>query len=140
MEALPWLLSGTNSVLNHYLIKIKYLNKLFQLCRYVDQGSQAMLDSSQLRNLAPQFRSTPCQAVPAALAGVAHVEGNWSPENNYWFNSRSASALSHNHAPTATCDVGWLARGSRALLWILRLARLFWSSGMRTRKFQFINN
>jgi len=58
--------------------------------RYVDQGSQAMLDSSQLRNLAPQFRSTPCQAVPAALAGVAHVEGNWSPENNYWFNNRVA--------------------------------------------------
>jgi len=55
--------------------------------RYVDQGSQAMLDTNMLRSLAVQFRNIPCQAVTAALAGVRSLTG-WSPEDNYWFNSR----------------------------------------------------
>ena len=64
--------------------------------RYVDQGSQAMLDQSQLRHLPAQFRNTPCQAVTASLAGNTAVngdgntavEGDWSPEDNFMFNSR----------------------------------------------------
>ena len=58
--------------------------------RYVDQGSQAMLDLSQLRHLASEFRTVPCQAVPAALAGVCPLQGDWTPEDNYWFNTRYA--------------------------------------------------
>jgi len=58
--------------------------------RYVDQGSQAMLDLSQLRHLASEFRTVPCQAVPAALAGVCPLQGDWTPEDNYWFNTRVA--------------------------------------------------
>ena len=59
--------------------------------RYVDQGSQAMLDQSQLRPLVSQFRNLPCQAVSAALTGVKPANGGWSPEDNYWFNNRSNS-------------------------------------------------
>ena len=55
--------------------------------RYVDQGSQAMLDTNKLRSLAVQFRNLPCQAVTAALAGVQSSAG-WRPEENFWFNSR----------------------------------------------------
>ena len=55
--------------------------------RYVDQGSQAMLDTNMLRSLAAQFRNLPCQAVTAALGGV-RASGGWSPEDNYWFNTR----------------------------------------------------
>merc|ERR1712029_715964 len=58
--------------------------------RYVDQGSQAMLDQSQLRPLVSQFRNLPCQAVSAALTGVKPANGGWSPEDNYWFNNRVA--------------------------------------------------
>ena len=55
--------------------------------RYVDQGSQAMLDTNMLRSLAAQFRNLPCQAITAALGGVRSSTG-WSPEDNYWFNTR----------------------------------------------------
>ena len=55
--------------------------------RYVDQGSQAMLDTNMLRRLAAQFRNLPCQAVRAALGGVRSSSG-WSPEDNFWFNTR----------------------------------------------------
>ena len=47
-----------------------------------------MLDLSQLRHLASEFRTVPCQAVPAALAGVCPLQGDWTPEDNYWFNTR----------------------------------------------------
>ena len=55
--------------------------------RYVDQGCQAMLDTSSLRSLAAQFRNLPCQAITAALGGVRATSG-WRPEDNFWFNSR----------------------------------------------------
>ena len=55
--------------------------------RYVDQGSQAMLETNMLRRLAAQFRNLPCQAVTAALGGVRSSSG-WSPEDNFWFNTR----------------------------------------------------
>ena len=55
--------------------------------RYVDQGSQAVLDLNMLRSLPAQFRSLPCQAITAGLAGV-RSEWGWSPEDNFWFNSR----------------------------------------------------
>ena len=57
------------------------------MVRYVDQGSQAMLDTNMLRSLAAQFRNLPCQAITAALGGVRSSTG-WSPEDNFWFNSR----------------------------------------------------
>ena len=55
--------------------------------RYVDQGSQAMLQTSRLRVLPAQFRNLPCQAIMAGLAGVRSEDG-WRPEDNFWFNSR----------------------------------------------------
>ena len=64
--------------------------------RYVDQGSQAMLDISQLRHLASEFRTVPCQAVPAALAGVCPLQGDWTPEDNYWFNTRYQETFNLN--------------------------------------------
>jgi len=62
----------------------------FAVVRYVDQGSQAMLDGNQLHHLTSKFRNTPCQAVAAALTGVSPLNGDWTPEDNYWFNSRVA--------------------------------------------------
>ena len=47
-----------------------------------------MLDGNQLHHLTSKFRNTPCQAVAAALTGVSPLNGDWTPEDNYWFNSR----------------------------------------------------
>ena len=54
--------------------------------KYIDHGSQAMLDTSTLHPLVSQFRDTPCLAVSASLADVS--DQNWSPEQCFWFNNR----------------------------------------------------
>ena len=65
-----------------------------------------MLPSTDLRPLHGQFRNLPCQvsciaattvltvtlpllkALSAGLAGVVSASGEWTPEDNYWFNNR----------------------------------------------------
>ena len=71
----------------------KWRNKVLS---YVDQGSQAVLDSSMLRSLPAEFRNLPCQAVTAGLAGVRSETG-WTPEDNFWFNSRVTGMRLRGH-------------------------------------------
>jgi len=56
--------------------------------RMVDEGGKAVVGVDQLRHLPEQFRCLPCQALSAALACIHPLHGEWTPEDNYWFNQR----------------------------------------------------
>jgi len=56
--------------------------------RLVDEGGKAVVGVDQLRYLPEQFRCLPCQALTAALACIHPLHGEWTPEDNYWFNQR----------------------------------------------------
>merc|ERR1719474_46820 len=72
-----------------YRVKItKVIDSDNAAVRYVDYGDLTMMGASDLQPLWSQFRNLPYQAIPAKLANVVPVKGDWLPEDTVWFNAR----------------------------------------------------